>query len=234
MFDFVFHTLKNNFKKVLQSLIDEFNLASLEARMFPDIEPLLRIGTDMKTNEISATKTADLIAFYNKNVPAEKAVAKFTNRATAEKRIAALVASLQEKTAAKVKAAATVEQLPAKPAKPANVKAAAKTAAPKSAELETAIEALKASAEAAVKVRKSNAAGISASWADPEVRDARLTRQGVAVVVGGKASQYNSTKAAFEALGLPISKHIRFRMKLKEAGKLAFEHDGKSYAFAIL
>jgi hypothetical protein len=227
----MFHTLKNNFKKVLQSLIDEFNLASLEARMFPAIESLLRIGTDMKTNEISATKTADLIAFYNKNVPAEKAVAKFTNRATAEKRIAALVASLQEKTAAKVKAAATVKQLPAKPA---NVKAAAKTAAPKSAELETAIEALKASAEAAVKVRKSNAAGISASWADPEVRDARLTRQGVAVVVGGKASHYTSTKAAFDALGLPIEKHIRFRMKLKEAGKLAFEHDGKAYAFAIL
>jgi hypothetical protein len=224
----MFHTLKNNFKKVLQSLIDEFNLASLEARMFPDIEPLLRIGTDMKTNEISATKTADLIAFYNKNVPAEKAVAKFTNRATAEKRIAALVASLQEKTAAKVKAAATVEQLPTNP------KVATKTAAAKSAELETAIEAPKASAEAAVKVRKSNAAGISASWADPEVRDARLTRQGVAVVVGGKASQYTSIKAAFDALGLPIEKHIRFRMKLKEAGKLAFEHDGKSYAFAIL
>jgi hypothetical protein len=81
--------------------------------------------------------------------------------------------------------------------------------------------------------RKSNAEGIAASWADPTVRAERLNRQAVVVITKNGAHQHNSTKAAFEALGLPLSKHIRFRMKLKEAGKLDFEHEGKTFTFTI-
>jgi hypothetical protein len=46
--------------------------------------------------------------------------------------------------------------------------------------------------------------------------------------------EYGSTTKAFEALKLPLGRHIKFRMKLKAAGKLAFEHDGKTYKFAIV
>ncbi len=42
---------------------------------------------------------------------------------------------------------------------------------------------------------------------------------------------YRSTGAAFIALKLPTGRLIKFRMALKAAGKLAFEHNDKSYAF---
>lgn len=61
-----------------------------------------------------------------------------------------------------------------------------------------------------------------ASWKIPEVRTARCERS--AVDVDGET--YRSVRAAFEALGLPIHKHISFRMELKESGKLhAFGHE---------
>ena len=61
-----------------------------------------------------------------------------------------------------------------------------------------------------------------ASWEIPEVRTARCERS--AVDVDGET--YRSVRAAFEALGLPIHKHISFRMELKESGKLhAFGHE---------
>lgn len=61
-----------------------------------------------------------------------------------------------------------------------------------------------------------------ASWKIPEVRTARCERS--AVDVDGET--YRSVRAAFESLGLPISKHIAFRMELKEKGKLhAFGHE---------
>lgn len=46
--------------------------------------------------------------------------------------------------------------------------------------------------------------------------------------------EYGSTTKAFEALKLPLGRHIKFRMKLKAAGKLDFEHDGKTVKFAIV
>ena len=42
-----------------------------------------------------------------------------------------------------------------------------------------------------------------------------------AVTVNGK--EYRSVKQAFEMLKLPLGRHIKFRMKLKAAGKLAFD-----------
>jgi hypothetical protein len=52
------------------------------------------------------------------------------------------------------------------------------------------------------------------------------------VTVDGE--EYRSVAQAFEKLKLPMGRHIKFRMKLKVAGKLAFEHDAKSYKFAIV
>lgn len=71
-------------------------------------------------------------------------------------------------------------------------------------------------------IRRNAGAGARAfggaeSWADPAVRAARLTRHQVRV----DGVLYRSVAAAFEALGLPMSKHIAFRGQLKAAGKLA-------------
>ncbi len=89
-----------------------------------------------------------------------------------------------------------------------------------------------------VRVRASNSEGVAASWADPEVAQARLTRDAVFVTVDGETQEFTSTRAAFRFFRLPPNKCIRFRMKLKEANRdkgtgLDFEHEGLVYTFAI-
>lgn len=70
-----------------------------------------------------------------------------------------------------------------------------------------------------------NSEKISASWNDKKVRAARCQRS--AVVVDG--TEYRSVKAAFIALGLPVEKHIPFRMELKAASRAvkAFDRSWK-------
>jgi hypothetical protein len=79
----------------------------------------------------------------------------------------------------------------------------------------------------------SNAAGVAASWHDPEVRAARQKRDGVTVEVDGKKTSHKSTRDAFRHYRLPDSKHIRFRMRLKESRSEVFEHNGKKYKFTM-
>lgn len=52
-----------------------------------------------------------------------------------------------------------------------------------------------------------------------------------AVIVDGV--EYRSVKQAFEKLKLPLGRHIKFRMALKAAGKLDFEHNDKKTTFKI-
>lgn len=83
----------------------------------------------------------------------------------------------------------------------------------------------------------SNAAGVAASWADPAVKAARTTRNGVTVSLnenGADAQEFKSTRAAFEHFNLPDGKHIRFRMKLKASKSEVFEHEGTKYFFKIV
>lgn len=53
-----------------------------------------------------------------------------------------------------------------------------------------------------------------------------------AVMVEG--TEYRSVKQAFEELKLPLGRHIKFRMKLKAAGKLDFEHSDKKVTFKVV
>ena len=64
------------------------------------------------------------------------------------------------------------------------------------------------------------AAAIMETWKDPSVAAARAKRHGVRVAKDGKVSEFRSVRAAFVALGLPLNKHIQFRMELKAAGKI--------------
>lgn len=77
--------------------------------------------------------------------------------------------------------------------------------------------------------------GIAETWKDPKVAKARAQRTHVVVRPHGetKGTEYRSTHAAFQDLGLPYGQHIRFRMALKAEGKKDFEHGNKLYHFAL-
>lgn len=67
-------------------------------------------------------------------------------------------------------------------------------------------------------------------WNDPLVKDARQTRHGCEVF----GIVYDSVKKAFEALDLPLQKHVKFRAGLKAAGTATFVHEGKDYIFNLV
>jgi len=72
------------------------------------------------------------------------------------------------------------------------------------------------------KISKSRSAAIAASWTDSETAAKRAQRHAVRVA----GQEFRSVRAAFAALNLPMSKHIKFRMELKAAGQLnAFGYD---------
>ena len=85
---------------------------------------------------------------------------------------------------------------------------------------------------------------MSESWKDPNVKEARVTRHRVWVnVYAGseideskriEGEEFRSTQAAFNHYKLPSSKAVRFRLRLKELGKLAFQTEHKVYAFELL
>lgn len=79
-------------------------------------------------------------------------------------------------------------------------------------------------------LRSKISAGVAASWKKPETRARRLTRNAVEC----DGVEYGSLFKAFCALGLPESKHIKFRVALKVSGAATFEHEGKAYAFRVL
>ena len=79
----------------------------------------------------------------------------------------------------------------------------------------------------------SNSIGISLSWKNEEVKKARTTRHRVYVLHENQETEHKSTKAAFDYYGLPDSKHIRFRMRLKQNGFESITHDGGVYEFRL-
>lgn len=85
----------------------------------------------------------------------------------------------------------------------------------------------KAEKKAAKPAAVDRSAAIAASWTDPHTRELRAAR--LHVKVG--STNYKSVREAFAALNLPMSRHIKFRGLLRDAGELVFEHvdaDGKT------
>lgn len=80
----------------------------------------------------------------------------------------------------------------------------------------------------------SNSEGVSASWKYVDTKRKRVTRNHVNVTYSGKTEEFGSVRKAFTALGLPDSKHIRFRGKLKASGKEVFEFNGEDFIFEII
>lgn len=142
-------------------------------------------------SEVFDVKTATTKALIEfYNSKTGKSIKKFSSRAAGEKQCAAL---LDKDDGTK---------------RPAN---------PLSAQVESLVKhntsARTESAKPASKVSRSKA--IAASWSDPATCAARSEKHHV--MVG--AVEYRSVKDAFEKLGLPLGKHIKFRAELKAKGK---------------
>lgn len=199
------------------------------------------------SGDVIATKTADLVAFYNAN-SGSKPIKKFADRRTAETRVIALIESLnaldEPSNESPIPDAKPREEV-SSDVKTHKARAVVKKAEPTQEELDAMTDeeyeafvksGLNDSADCVVQNgtpshRRSNSEGIAKSWDNKEVAQKRLTRNGVMVEGVG---EFKSVRVAFAALGLPDSKHIRFRMKLKEAGRLNFEFGNKSYTFQII
>ncbi|AMR79635.1 hypothetical protein [Cupriavidus nantongensis] len=79
----------------------------------------------------------------------------------------------------------------------------------------------------------SNSLGVAASWHNTNVAASRLIRDQVTITVDGATTVHKSVRSAFQHFGLPDSKHIRFRVRLKRERTAVFEHEGKAYHFAL-
>lgn len=133
--------------------------------------------------DVKTAKTSELVAFYNEH--AKSQIKKFSDRATAERRVADLLVEVESKKAEQTEKDAEV--------------------------FERMMEATK---------NPNRSEAIAASWNDDKVKEARSMRNGVFV---DGTTEYRSVKAAFIQLGLPLGKHIKFRMNLKAAGTLEFQ-----------
>lgn len=208
---------------------------------------MINLNRFSTSGDVIATKTADLVAFYNAN-SGSKPIKKFADRRTAETRVIALIESLnaldEPSNESPIPDAKPREEV-SSDVKTHKARAVVKKVEPTQEELDAMSDeeyeafvksSLNSSPVGADEIatpshRRSNSEGIAKSWDNKEVAQKRLTRNGVMVEGVG---EFKSVRVAFAALGLPDSKHIRFRMKLKEAGRLNFEFGNKSYTFQII
>jgi hypothetical protein len=78
--------------------------------------------------------------------------------------------------------------------------------------------------------RNNRSAATKAQWNNKIVAHARAARD--AVIVQGHG-EFKSLAKAFQALNLPRTSMIRFRLNLKRDGMRTFSHQGSTYQFAI-
>jgi hypothetical protein len=175
------------------------------------------------TDIVAAAKTSELVAFYNDN--AVKTVTKFADRATAEKRVAQMITDMvaagQFCPVCDTLAKHGLDITYAGPEGGKNAANYLHHHCGKEYRPDGSVP------KAAAAPSADRSAAIAATWADPEVAAARAQRS--KVVVEGRG-EFRSVKAAFIALGLPVSKHIPFRMQLKAKGAALFDR----YTFAVV
>lgn len=179
--------------------------------------------------KIADMKTSDMVAEYN--ALTGKSIKKFSSRSAGEKQLAAARSNSPKQLPAVTaeqadhlfgkKAYKLDDGCPACGTKHDQTYAGLEgTAAAErmfchhcSTEYHTDGRVYKAPAKSATR-----SAGIRKSWSDKNTHDLRSARHHV--VVNGV--EYRSVRAAFTQLGLPLSKHIKFRAQLKAARVLAW------------
>jgi hypothetical protein len=191
---------------------------------------------------LSTATTAELLAFYNEH--ANKPVARFSDRKTAERRVNELMAAIKfskpspKKTAA---LAATPKKLAPKAVSHDQCPRCGATSditAGEIRELHGQQHLVNEhiafchtcghswdvhTGHARSEPRASNpdrGAAIAASWQDKAVAERRAQRHAVRVQApNGGEGNYKSVREAFMILALPLGQHIRFRGALKAAGR---------------
>ena len=199
----------------------------------------------MNTIDVKAATTAELVAFYNAH--SEKPVKKFADRKTAERRVQQLLDSAipfeeepklpaDEREEAEDARLMTLygrtrcphceihltngvsehhQDVNGKPLEHGSMQFACLAC---DGEFGPAIKSKRKEPRS-----EARAAGVAASWDDPEVREKRKQRHHVRI--DGK-QEFRSVRAAFVALGLPLNEHIKFRIRLKEEEQMnAYGYD---------
>lgn len=174
---------------------------------------------------ITLAKTPELVAFYN--AFGVKVITKFSDRATAEKRTAQLI----EDMVAAGQFCPFCDTLNADTCGRSITWADDKEKAFRHHDCGKAFtpqgKLYGRKDPGSIAAASDRAASIAASWDDKQVAAARAQRNHVIVEGVG---EFRSVKEAFIRLGLPVAKHIRFRMQLKAASTAQFA----SHTFKIV
>jgi hypothetical protein len=178
---------------------------------------------------VTTAKTTELVAFYNAH--AAKAVTKFADRKTAERRVSELLATLKPAPKAEYKpgtcpnCGATTDITCGQVV---DTKRGQHVVNEHEAFCHNCSHEFNYNTGRAIRRRAQSdnatrSAAIAASWTDKRVAAARATRHAVRVTDprGGQGS-YKSVREAFMVLALPLGQHIKFRGALKAAGKGEF------------
>ena len=197
--------------------------------------------------DITTASTADLLAFFNAHSGAAP-VKRFSDRKTAERRVAALIATTtpaEPAPARRPRAIIKFVQAYAENGSPV-CPACGGTEDVTTGEVrelhgkqhiindhiachhgcghEWNTRTGRPARRASDKTAADRSAAIAESWKNAAVAAARATRHGVRVTdPRGGSGVYRSVHEAFVALNLPLGRHIKFRGQLKAAGSKEFE-----------
>lgn len=165
--------------------------------------------------------TKDLVEFFNANCEQfdVKPVKRFADRAAAEKRVQRLLDFIAE-DATKDAITEVVPGFSNCPHCEIHLSGGYRDGVTKQYTCLTCDHEFGESTRTHVNNHAQRAAAIAKTWKDPSVAAARARRHGVRLVKDGKVGDFRSVRAAFIAMGLPLNKHIQFRMELKAAGKI--------------
>jgi len=203
----------------------------------------------MNVNQVAKTSTADLLAFFNANTGGAQ-VKKFADRKTAERRVKALIEEMiadgdlqpQEETQVTEETQEAVigefvncphcgihlgngvchhgQEVNGKTIKHDEFEYACLGCG---GEFGTPIHRVAKSA--------TRSEAIAKSWDNDEIAKARAARDNVSVEGYGT---FRSVAAAFKKIGLPISRHIKFRIDLKANGTGTFKYGTDEYSFKVV
>ena len=201
----------------------------------------------MNANQVSTASTAELLAFFNANTGGAQ-VKKFADRKTAERRVLALIEEMIADGDLQPQEETKVTKEVKKPFDyqvdgcPKCHTIHDQTCAGEDGTIagdernfchhcgteywrETG-EIYKAPSKSATR-----SAAIAKSWENDAIASARAARDNV--VVEGYGT-FRSVAAAFKKIGLPISRHIKFRIDLKANGTGTFKYGTDEYSFKVV
>lgn len=176
-------------------------------------ERIIIVNNSIPQIDVANTSLGVLLAFYNTH-SGKPPVKRFADRKTAERRVNELLGNLP--------AASSVT--------PPVVNTQQKDTAPMATEKKTPKAKKPKAAPKAKLTKEQRAKAVSNTWSDPKVAKARAQHHNVSVA----GEVYRSVKAAFEALKLPLGRHIPFRALVKANGAATFEHKEKKFNFKLV